>query len=571
MDNESTTNEQNTTLKHRKSHRSQSIISRKIVAFEELHNLKNKKTSSREIAKLLEIPKSTMHSWIKQSSNERAFEELENFFQTPVGADFLQRIVLSIMKLMKCGPSGIHGVQEFLRNTKIDNFVASSNGALQNLWKRCETSIIEFGDREEEVLSKRMKCKKITVGLDEMFRGRRPCLVAIEAVSNYIILEKFTEDRTASTWEKELEPRLEDLNIKVSQVVSDLCGAIRSFTKNLGAQHISELFHAVHEISKATSASLSSQERSVIKALNIADSKLKKLIKKSCKLGEKDRKILDVEKEVAVKRRNYLKTELKEKSERREKVKDAIKEMGKIHHPICLKSGDLQTAENMDQQFSKQFEVIKGCMEEANLSEKNMNRIEKARRAFDAIMLFVVYFFEVYKSFVSDLKLNIKQEVFFNTVVFPFCYYKMILKRLPKDVKKNVKDLMVVLEAKIQDGPFPQKLKEELLIKGRELAEMYQRSSSFVEGRNGYLSLNYHRFHGLSERFLKVLGIVHNFDTRRADGTTPAERLFEAKHSDLFEYLVANVRIPGRPQKQHHDPERRETGWEKRREKELVA
>lgn|GEM_PF-6638518 len=66
-----------------------------------------------------------------------------------------------------------------------------------------------------------------------MFRGGRPCLVAIEVVSNYILLEKFTEDRAAATWKRELEPRLKGFKVELRQVVTDLCGAIRTLTKEL--------------------------------------------------------------------------------------------------------------------------------------------------------------------------------------------------------------------------------------------------------------------------------------------------------------------------------------------------
>ena len=108
-------------------------------------------------------------------------------------------------------------------------------------------------------------------------------------------------------------------------------------------------------------------------------------------------------------------------------------------------------------------------------------------------------------------------------------------------------------------------MKQKLMKKAQEMAEKFQRSSSCVEGRNGMLSLNYHRSHRLNERTLKALTIVHNFDTRRCDGTTAAERFFEATHESLFDSLVANVRIPGRPQQQYHDIEKRLLGWEKRR------
>jgi hypothetical protein len=120
-------------------------------------------------------------------------------------------------------------------------------------------------------------------------------------------------------------------------------------------------------------------------------------------------------------------------------------------------------------------------------------------------------------------------------------------------------------EGKIRDAPWSDEFKKEWIKKRQELAETFQRSSSCVEGRNGALSLNHHRFHRLNARTLKALTIVHNFDVRRSDGTTAAERFFEAKHANLFDSLVANVRIPGRPQQQKHDMQRRLLGWEKRR------
>ena len=405
--------------------------------------------------------------------------------------------------------------------------------------------------------------------MDELFRGRRPCLVAIEVVSNYILLEKFTEDRIADTWKKELEPRLNDVNVEIGQVVSDLCGAIRAVAKDLGAEPISELFHAQHEISKATSAPLASQERHAGIELNKAEETLKKIQETPIRLGKEDSKNKQIEKqweiEQAVDMRDHLKMQFEQKSKRREQVKTAVREMGVIHHPINLKSGALQTADGTEERFNEQFKIIHECAEAANLSEPSINRIEKAQRAFGAIVMYLRYFFVVYAAFVEGLRLSIEQEKFFNEVVFPLSYLKMIWRRLPKKDKEQHKMLMQELEVRMRDEPWPEELKQGLMKKGKEMAETFQRSSSCVEGRNGMLSLNYHRFHRLNARSLQVLTIVHNFDVRRSDGTTAAERFFEAKHENLFESLVANVRIPGKPQQQQHDMQKRLLGREKRR------
>ncbi len=70
---------------------------------------------------------------------------------------------------------------------------------------------------------------------------------------------------------------------------------------------------------------------------------------------------------------------------------------------------------------------------------------------------------------------------------------------------------------------------------------LFQRSSSQVEGRNGALGF----FHRAARRFgpqrLQALTVVHNFDTRRADGTSAAERLFDRHFPDLFEFILADL------------------------------
>ena len=56
-------------------------------------------------------------------------------------------------------------------------------------------------------------------------------------------------------------------------------------------------------------------------------------------------------------------------------------------------------------------------------------------------------------------------------------------------------------------------------------ADLFQRSSSCVEGRNGQRARRHHGRHRLSDRKLAALTAVHNFHIRRADGTTAARAL----------------------------------------------
>ncbi len=79
-------------------------------------------------------------------------------------------------------------------------------------------------------------------------------------------------------------------------------------------------------------------------------------------------------------------------------------------------------------------------------------------------------------------------------------------------------------------------------IKAEELCRKFQRTSSQVEGRNGYLSMINHNQRGFDQDRLKVLTVVHNFDIYGTDGKTPAERLFgnKIKHDKIIDYLIKN-------------------------------
>src|SRR6267378_3204090 len=66
--------------------------------------------------------------------------------------------------------------------------------------------------------------------------------------------------------------------------------------------------------------------------------------------------------------------------------------------------------------------------------------------------------------------------------------------------------------------------------KAKTLAEVFQRSSAHVEGRNGDLSLRNHQLRGLDHpRKRACLTAIHHFFLTRADGTTAAERFFGQK------------------------------------------
>lgn len=82
-----------------------------------------------------------------------------------------------------------------------------------------------------------------------------------------------------------------------------------------------------------------------------------------------------------------------------------------------------------------------------------------------------------------------------------------------------------------------------------ELAQIFKRPSSCVEGRNGQLKLRYHNLQRLTERKLNSLTVIHNYHIRRSDNTSPAQRFFRKSHAPLFETVLTRMPQLAHPRK----------------------
>ena len=134
--------------------------------------------------------------------------------------------------------------------------------------------------------------------------------------------------------------------------------------------------------------------------------------------------------------------------------------------------------------------------------------------------------------------------------VLPSQYWKVILHRTPpklrnRRLRKHYQKQAAKWDEACQYRQIGAQLSEEekivLVHWVHQIARSFQRSSSQVEGRNGFLAFMHKANRGLSQQRLKVLGVVHNFDTRGQDGRVPTQRLFQRAFPDLFEFILKGV------------------------------
>lgn len=131
-------------------------------------------------------------------------------------------------------------------------------------------------------------------------------------------------------------------------------------------------------------------------------------------------------------------------------------------------------------------------------------------------------------------------------VLLPLMYWHEQLRRTRGPGQKaQIALVLQAVEQAFERHPCTGQLKPEVLAGWKawaaEHAKAFQRASSAVEGRNGYLSQMQHNHRGLPRRRYPVWTVLHNFDCRAADGTTPASRFFRRSFPDLFESVLSQI------------------------------
>jgi len=530
-------------------------VASKIVDFEQARH----KQSQRQFAIQQPVSRSTLQHWLARKESIDASPILIEFLESPIGTAFLHRIVTAAhFAFTKDGVASIHNVSTFLNLSGLSPFVASSYSTQQRVSNKMDDSMIEFEEFVRPKLSQNMPAKKISLAEDETFHPQI-CAVSMEPISNFIIVEKYVENRESKTWNTVVLQALRDLPVEVIQVTSDEGrGLINHTIKGLNAHHSSDCFHVPHEIGKGTSGALAS-------AVKKAEKEYETTVKQTQKeVGLKEnydnqpkrppgrRPGFEKKIELAKENEHQAKSNLEVSRQNQETVRNAKAEIGKVYHPY----NNTETGAKQDSQ--KVSELLESCFKNINeatkdLSDRCKQRVEKAHRVVKNMVATIAFFFRMIDLYMDNMQILDRDRQLMHDYLIPGFYLRQVARK-EKDAERKSRisemshELLSILTQ--QDGPFSEYTENDIKIlekAAEECAQIFQRSSSCVEGRNAQLSLRHHGIHKLSDRSLKAQTIVHNYYRRNRDGTTPAERLFEAKHIDLFKWLLEKMDYPAWP------------------------
>lgn len=485
-----------------------------------------------------------------------------------MGIAFLHRLIVAMHFVITMqGAGSVRTVCSLLELSGIDQFVATSYGSQREITVELEEAIVTYGQAEASRLGQEMPAKAITVCEDETFHPE-VCLVAIEPVSNYIVLEEYAPDRKAETWTARLEASLNGLPVEVIQGTSDEAKALcHHIEADLGAHQSPDVFHVQYTTSKATMAPLARQIRKAEKAVEEAKHKVQK--EEASQANYLNRTPRPVGRPPAFEQHiaaaqtavSQAQAQLESALERKSQAIDAIQGISEGYHPYDLETGTPRDAAAVAQSLATQFDTLETIATEASLAERSFRNIRKARRVVTKMVATITFFFLTVHAKVQALTLTPEQEKALYHALIPAIYLELVAGKVnTADERHTLRQrsqqlLQPLLEPNSPFASMDYDEKQLVESVATECAHLFQRSSSCTEGRNGQLALRHHSLHRISSRKLSALTVVHNFFGQRPDGSTPAQRFFEQDHASLFDFLVDHVDLPGRPAKKRPPPE----------------
>ena len=544
-----------------KDHRPRWDRTQRAALLAQYQDLQAQGVSLRQAAQALHVPRSTLQAWRAYQESLDAHPAVVAFFHSTPGLAFLHRLVLGIhLVCTEIGACGIRLVCLLLQLTGLDRFVGASYGTQHQVNRQVEEAIVAYRREESARLAKDMPAKAITLAKDETFTGGL-CLVATEPVSNYIVLEQAAHARDHDTWHALMEQALAGLNCQVIQSTSDEAPGLLAYVEHhLGAHHSPDLFHVQHELVKAVSGALATKQRAARKAATEAQARLEQRQAQfqnpsdaPAKRGPGRPLKATVNLEHVAQQAEAANREYQRISGQREKVAQSIRAIGHAYHFVDLERGVRRNGKLIAADIRAQIDTIRSVAQHEGLSQACLERIAKAERVVPKMQATIEFVSGYVRRQVSQLDLAPPVSYAMHAALTPSFYLDRVAQTRTVSGGEPLRALAERLRTPLftPGGVFADlspTVQSQLMQQAQTLAEVFQRSSSNVEGRNGYLSLRNHQLRGLEHpRKRECLTAVHNFCLTRADGTTAAERFFGQKPRSMFAAILQSVEVPPAP------------------------
>ena len=448
------------------------------------------------------------------------------FFETEEGKQWLKNMILAAIMIFseQCGV-GPERISMFLKAIGVGCFLGSSSGSIYKLQKSVQNIILKYRQIREDELMEIAGDIDIVPGGDETFFANLSLLVSMDLKSSFIMTEDVGEDRKHKTWEKCTSKLLGRFR-SILCFVSDRAQSLKKLSeKTYNAVSIPDLAHMIRGVSSVMKFAFSRIERS----LDAQIAKLKKL-----KLTAKRKKELTI-----------LKTRKEKLKQDHQIYRSSTLQFSLLLHPYNISDLSKNISASVESDLNANINNIIEIRDKWKISDPRKS-LEKTQKQIPLCVKQIDLWFNYVTNSLDGSIYSAEEKEWGLNFVLPLVYWKLQRKKSKsKEIQKQAnKAYKVALQQYNQQSlthTLEDQEKDIWFDWGKSMASMFQRTSSAIEGRNGWLSQMHFAGRGLTADRVKVQTTIHNYLLTRDDGTTAYERLTGEKPPDLFQYILDNM------------------------------
>jgi len=502
--------------------------------------------SVRRIAQQTGLSKSSVHRLTQAMARRNSHPE-SWFWETADGRQWLTRLVVATLYTfgLKRGV-GLDTISEFFARLHLATQVGCSASALRGVMQALEAALLETAVAWEQDGQTRGEVCEIIGAVDETFLERM-ILVFMDLATGYLVLEEVADDRTYTTWKGLVDERLKALGTGVLYLVSDRAKALIQLAEHgLECLSMPDFFHVIHEITKSYALAMGRHLRQA----HQEHTKAQEALARHQGRPHTNHDAPEATAVVAVRQ-----AEVQQWEEVQRTYRHPLETRSLSLHPFCIADSAPQTSAQVESHLQAAVEAIEALAQSHALPARP-DTMAKVRKQVPALAALVDFWWHGIAQDLEPFRLSPMWRSWVHECLLPLVYWahQVAHTRCPRR-KAKLREALEAVQGAFQTHAITQQLAPQVLEEWKAWAiqrtQAFQRTSSAVEGRNGTLAQLHHNQRGLPRHRYKVWTVLHNFDCRAADGTTPATRFFRRPFPDLFETVLSQIEVLPRPRQRH--------------------
>jgi len=497
------------------------------------------KRSIRKIAEATGLAKSSVHRHQQAMRRRHQYAESE-FWETAAGGQWLKLLVLGTIYTfgIKCG-IGVETMSEFFYLLQLPMQVGVSPSALHKLEVEVRERIRQYQQQQQSTLGQSQTAIEICAAADET-AFEQDVLVLMDLSSGYILVEEQVENRQYKTWLDKAQQALTQVGVRVRSLVSDRAPAlIKLALEGFECPSIADLFHPLWDLSKSVGAALSRQLTQANQKLAQAQQRLAQLTALAEDTTVQQHLVEQLQAQcVFVQSGQHAYHRLRQ-------------QLTLTVHPFALLDSGFKTTTEIKAQLEQLLLKLE-TLQHTHQLPKAASALNKLRQQIPALAVGVNTWWHWVQHTLCLENLDTPLTNWLLGQMLPAVYWQLQLnKTKSRSLRRIYRQAQRRAHQALRHHAFTATLTSDEFDHwhewSRRMASKFHRASSAVEGRNGYLSHRHHAARGFWSNHLQVLTVIHNFDLKRSDGTTAAQRLFGRPFPNLFNWVMEQMGELPRP------------------------